>query len=445
MSFEKLNSVMRLKKLSGFEEVKAQDITEIAEEIELSEREVEALPRWQIALVEGKIHVMDFTNKFVLRPVKDTTEDKTPPKVNDIKTYTKDGGDAKKVNKKMKDNDLSESTALDEGEHPMPYRKEQVDKAEQMLKDRKSKLGLAKDMSKKEKEDAEYEELMRKKKEKEDGNPDKFIKSNLSIAKESASAEDATVFAGSDFTPDDEEEYFGKAEQRAVKVKKPRGLINDINKRIAEIKKSIDMYDDKGYDDGDGPNSIKNKAIDALQDLKGLMKGGNHESYKQAQVFFLTIMNPIQALFPTSVVKFLSGSTAGEEPTQELTSEVEPFETKLKENSNRRTISDILEESKSKKKRSKKMKGEDPCWNGYKMVGHKTVKGKEVPNCVPVNEDAILESAALVKDYEKLKDEGKKDSQIIDSLMSMEKYRNLSKDKMAKIIGDHKRKDVFKR
>lgn len=34
----------------------------------------------------------------------------------------------------------------------------------------------------------------------------------------------------------------------------------------------------------------------------------------------------------------------------------------------------------------KKMKGEDPCWKGYEMVGKKMKGGREVPNCVPVNE-----------------------------------------------------------
>ena len=30
-----------------------------------------------------------------------------------------------------------------------------------------------------------------------------------------------------------------------------------------------------------------------------------------------------------------------------------------------------------------KMKGKDPCWKGYQMVGTKNKNGKEVPNCVP--------------------------------------------------------------
>jgi hypothetical protein len=39
----------------------------------------------------------------------------------------------------------------------------------------------------------------------------------------------------------------------------------------------------------------------------------------------------------------------------------------------------------------KKMKGKDPCWKGYEMVGTKKKGGREVPNCVPeeveINED----------------------------------------------------------
>ena len=38
-------------------------------------------------------------------------------------------------------------------------------------------------------------------------------------------------------------------------------------------------------------------------------------------------------------------------------------------------------------KEEKKMKGKDPCWKGYEMVGKKKKNGKEVPNCVPVKEE----------------------------------------------------------
>lgn len=41
---------------------------------------------------------------------------------------------------------------------------------------------------------------------------------------------------------------------------------------------------------------------------------------------------------------------------------------------------------------NEKMKGEDPCWKGYEMVGTKKKGKKEVPNCVPKEEfEAIVE------------------------------------------------------
>ena len=33
---------------------------------------------------------------------------------------------------------------------------------------------------------------------------------------------------------------------------------------------------------------------------------------------------------------------------------------------------------------------DDPCWDGYEMVGMKNKDGKEVPNCVPIKESAKL-------------------------------------------------------
>lgn len=54
------------------------------------------------------------------------------------------------------------------------------------------------------------------------------------------------------------------------------------------------------------------------------------------------------------------------------------------------------------------------------------------------------ENAGLIKDYQDMKAQGKKDSNILDALMSMPKYKRMSKDQMAKIIGDAKRKGIFK-
>jgi len=57
---------------------------------------------------------------------------------------------------------------------------------------------------------------------------------------------------------------------------------------------------------------------------------------------------------------------------------------------------------------------------------------------------SIDENKALMKDYQGLKAKGKSDSHALDYLMSMPKYKRMSKDDMRKIIGDAKRKGIFK-
>jgi len=47
---------------------------------------------------------------------------------------------------------------------------------------------------------------------------------------------------------------------------------------------------------------------------------------------------------------------------------------------------------------AKKMKGEDPCWKGYEMVGTKKKGGKEVPNCVPKEEYKLDEKITAKTD-----------------------------------------------
>lgn len=47
--------------------------------------------------------------------------------------------------------------------------------------------------------------------------------------------------------------------------------------------------------------------------------------------------------------------------------------------------------------KNKQMKGKDPCWKGYQMVGTKKKNGKEVPNCVPANEEKTHTSPSGVK------------------------------------------------
>ena len=48
---------------------------------------------------------------------------------------------------------------------------------------------------------------------------------------------------------------------------------------------------------------------------------------------------------------------------------------------------DIQKEETISEGENKQMKGKDPCWKGYQMVGMKDKNGKKVPNCVPTSEE----------------------------------------------------------
>ena len=69
---------------------------------------------------------------------------------------------------------------------------------------------------------------------------------------------------------------------------------------------------------------------------------------------------------------------------------------------------------------AKEMKGEDPCWKGYEMVGKKKKGGKEVPNCVPKEETSLVDMVAntITKKYsfadvkETMDPVGKEDSDV---------------------------------
>jgi 2'-5' RNA ligase len=52
-------------------------------------------------------------------------------------------------------------------------------------------------------------------------------------------------------------------------------------------------------------------------------------------------------------------------------------------------------------KKANEMQGEDPCWEGYEMVGFKMKDGKKVPNCVPKSESKKSIEEALMHDEPK--------------------------------------------
>lgn len=76
----------------------------------------------------------------------------------------------------------------------------------------------------------------------------------------------------------------------------------------------------------------------------------------------------------------------------------------------------------------------DPCWKGYEMVGKKMKDGKEVPNCVPINENTI---------YEDLYGTVEKTDLVPDNILEEAEYQG-RKVQLGKIMqGDIKKFKVY--
>lgn len=338
MSIEKTKNYLRMLKLAGREDQIIPELYDVSEEEEyISETEWADLPKNMKAVVEGKKHVLSYgDNSFKLKPINvdKMMDNGEKPSINKTSDYESDGGDAKKQNKNMIDNDMmdaDEPESLKENRvGVLPWQQENADK---ILKHKRANFELEKDKNEQEWDD---EERLRAKKERDaklKKADDILKKSRLSkatISNESSEKVNEQFENPQQFSDQDAAEYYGLDGPREDKVSIPKALTQAINDRIREIEASIGEYDDKGYNDGAGANSNKNKAIDALEQIKDNLSSRDYEGFRQAQLFFLTLMSPITDLFPTEVVTFLKRGR-NDEPNTEFGDEVKPFETSLKE------------------------------------------------------------------------------------------------------------------
>lgn len=94
--------------------------------------------------------------------------------------------------------------------------------------------------------------------------------------------------------------------EQAEKVVVPADVTSHLDKRIKELKASIEEYDNKGYNDtGAIYAGVKQNAIDALEKIKDHLSKGDSEEYKMAQVYYGTLMSPIRDLLPSQLINFL--------------------------------------------------------------------------------------------------------------------------------------------
>lgn len=96
----------------------------------------------------------------------------------------------------------------------------------------------------------------------------------------------------------------GVDKEREAKIEVPSEIKKAATQRIAELKKSIQYYDNKGYND----HSQKQKAIECIEKVMDNLSTGDLEGLKKAQIFVTTLMSPITDLMPANLFVWLANA-----------------------------------------------------------------------------------------------------------------------------------------
>jgi len=389
MSVQKTLEVLRMRKLMGSDELIAENFDVCDEFEELSETEWADLPTEMRAIIEDKKHVLTYSygdSSFKLKPIKVNNDDEDIPDLAKPSDYEKDGGDTKKVNKNMVDNEkINESdfthtyqkekdgeytiwlTSEDTGdkkdqvssakskeealrkinklnkelkessyygkdnnipeEKPEPgkYEKSRRDIADAILKHKRADhwKTYSHDDEKYHIEDAEEEEARKKT---EDRKKRKEKADELLKTSKLSSATFESYQNRQEFDNDDDADiYFGHKHPRTTKVPSPKEIKSAINDTINRIKDYMNDNEYKEFKDGE-------KAIDAMVRIKSELSSGDYEGFLKAQTFFQTLMGPIIDFFPSELVTFLSTGHQNQDGDSGYNKEVEPYETELPTN-----------------------------------------------------------------------------------------------------------------
>lgn len=96
----------------------------------------------------------------------------------------------------------------------------------------------------------------------------------------------------------------GVDKERKAKIEVPSDIKKAATQRIAELKKSIEYYEQKGYND----HSQKQKAIECIEKIMDNLSAGDLEGLKKAQIFVTTLMSPITDLMPANLFVWLANA-----------------------------------------------------------------------------------------------------------------------------------------
>jgi hypothetical protein len=149
---------------------------------------------------------------------------------------------------------------------------------------------------------------------------------------------------------------------------------------------------EKGAEYGETDWDKENKDAKKLTKPKASRKLGARQNYVRSSRVNESFTNMIAA-YQEKGLKALAEMSSVEEEVDSETYETEmkdqkdKFDGKKKGGDVAKASVQAVKQEEVELDEAEKMKGEDPCWKNYEMVGMKNKNGRKVPNCVPKNEE----------------------------------------------------------
>lgn len=233
----------------------------------------------------------------------------------------KDDDKEEKSEKKDDDSDDDKEDKKDsdkEDDKPAFLKDKKDDKDEDDKEDKKEK-SEKKDDGKEEKDDKDSDKKEDKKDDSDDDKKDddkddeKTVKVEVKVEESDESVEDIVArILEKDLTPTKVEvdyengptENSGIKFEQGTKIRLPAAVKAEVKQRIAELNQAILRYDDKGYDD----KSIKQQAVDCLNQILQDLSTNDLEGVKKAQIYFETLMSPLTDFFPPKLINWLANA-----------------------------------------------------------------------------------------------------------------------------------------
>jgi hypothetical protein len=169
-----------------------------------------------------------------------------------------------------------------------------------------------------------------------------------------------------------------KVVENLINMRGHGALSMDMYNKIVAIKEEIEKIDELSK------GTLTSYATKARADASNLSKQGDAASKRTSSKSMQTALDKFRKAAKRNI------GAAGAESKARVKEEVEQIDELKKQNDNMEIDDRITREE-------KKMKGADPCWKGYQMVGTKKKGGRTVPNCVP-EETEITEGIYGIQD-----------------------------------------------